>query len=246
MNIHFQRLFFHLRHAMPSFLSKVLGRKKKDDKDEPPRVVRDSTGESLLGDKFVEVSPTVSPTAAQFTETDELGVRGRDNENGRFSLFRIRSGPTSPSSLAVNKRVEGEVPVLSLNLTLPHANESSASPRALGVIFDADPDAQNILPEVVIGEKRLTPQETLVLVRACSHAIKVRGVFNQSPLSFRALLIYYSRPGDSRDHASPLVFCLSGRSTQINFIVHTIIGSKSCDYHTRSIISNHSYFGVRV
>jgi hypothetical protein len=162
---------------MPSFLSKVLGRKKKDDKDEPPRVVRDSTGELLLGDKFVEVSPTVSPTAAQFSETDELGLRGRDNENGRFSLFRIRSGPTSPSVTA-NKRVEGEVPLLSLNLTLPGSNESSTSPRALGVIFDADPDAQNILPESVIGERRLTPQETLVLVGACSQAIKVRGMFN--------------------------------------------------------------------
>lgn len=166
---------------MPSFLSKVFGR-KKDEKDAHPYQSRPSDG-SLLEGKFEVVSPTISPTIANFPE----GAHGKGNgshangkssglnayyskdKDGAFGLFKARSR-TLPADAP---QKSSDLPLLSLNLPGPKEDSNS---RALGVVFEADPDAHVLLSDTVIGERRLTPLETLVLVRACSQAITARGV----------------------------------------------------------------------
>lgn len=149
---------------MPSFLSKVFGR-KKDDKDSPRRVA--DTG--LLDGKF----EAVSPSATKFPEVaNERQTRHKEKESP-FNVFRSKSRPSSPES---KKDRRGEVPHLSLDL--PGLRDEEAS-RELGLVFDADPESQ-VLSEDVIGRRRLSPLETLVLVRACSEAIIARGTLCNS------------------------------------------------------------------
>ncbi|KAJ7578693.1 hypothetical protein C8J56DRAFT_354541 [Mycena floridula] len=144
---------------MPSFLSKVFNR-KTEDKEPSPRA---SNG-SLLDGKFEAISPTVSPTQEKFAEVQkkEKG-KGKDG----FSLLnRTKSGS------AVNQNSD-KAPHLSLNLSGPKDESGS---RALGAVFEADPEAQILVPDSLIGERRLNPLETLILVRACSQAITAHGL----------------------------------------------------------------------
>ncbi|KXN85933.1 hypothetical protein AN958_10694 [Leucoagaricus sp. SymC.cos] len=151
---------------MPSFLSKVFGR-KKDGKGSPPSRGRGSDG-SLLDGKFEAVSPTVSPSAAEFPEN---AVKANEKEkDGAFGLFKAKSRPSRPSSPEPSKKEN--LPQLSLVLPVP---KEDAQAHALGVVFEADPDAQ-ILNDETIGKRRLTPLEALVLVRTCSQAIIARGL----------------------------------------------------------------------
>lgn len=168
---------------MPSFLSKVFGRSKKEEKKDK----RASQG-SLLEGKFEAVSPTVSPSATHFDQAqaipevsqskdkdkDKDSNESKDKESAGFiSLFRPKSRPSAdPSSTGGAKR-SNEVPHLSLNLSTKEADNK----RALGVVFEADPDAYAVLNEEVIGERRLTSAETLLLVRACSQIIIERGAY---------------------------------------------------------------------
>lgn len=161
---------------MPSFLSKVFGR-KKDDKDTSPRAARPS--ESLLEGKFEEVSPTVSPSATKFPEIAANGKsnghgNGKDKEkdSGFSNLFKSKSRAASTDRPQKNS----DQLTLPLSLNFSEAGQADASSRALGVVFDADPDAQILLTDAVIGERRLSPAETLTLVRACSQAITARGM----------------------------------------------------------------------
>ncbi|RDB18230.1 hypothetical protein Hypma_000622 [Hypsizygus marmoreus] len=146
---------------MPSFLSKVFGR-KHHDKDSPRSPGRASDS-SLLEGKF----EAVSPSATKFPEV----TNGKSEAKGKEkdALFRAKSRPASPG--ATEKR--SDYPHLSLNLPLPKDDSSS---RALGVVFEADPDAQILLSDSAIGDRRLNPLETLSLVRACSEAITTRGL----------------------------------------------------------------------
>ena len=98
--------------------------------------------------------------------------RGREKEKekekekeGPFSLFRTKSRPTSPPP--DTHKAASDAPHLTLNLPVPKEERS----RALGVVFEADPNDTSTLPDNVIGERRLTPLETLLLVKACSQAI---------------------------------------------------------------------------
>lgn len=149
---------------MAAFLSKVFPRKK--DKDATNK--RNSSS-SLLEGKFEAVSPTVSPSAAQFSESaQQLKERGREKEKEKesgFSLFRPKSRPLSPTS--DTRKSVSDAPHLTLNLPVPKEERS----RALGVVFEADPNDTSTLPENVIGERRLNPLEALLLVKACSTAI---------------------------------------------------------------------------
>ncbi|KAL0952885.1 hypothetical protein HGRIS_007104 [Hohenbuehelia grisea] len=157
---------------MPSFLSKVFGR-KKDEKDHS-----DGKKEpSLLEGKFEAVSPTVSPTAAKFSENAGT-VRGKDKEKEKekdkdkdfgFGLFKVKSGPSQPES---STQTRAETPHLSLNL--PNLKDESTS-RPLDSLFEADPGASLLLSDAEIGQRRLTPPDTLQLVRACAQAISTRG-----------------------------------------------------------------------
>lgn len=143
---------------MPSFLSKVFGRKKSDDK-------RASNG-SLLEGKFEAVSPNVSPTADNFTGTPHGNGHAKDS----FTLFKTKSRTLLTPEQPHEPRID--LPQLSLHLPGPKDDSNS---RALGVVFEADPDAQILLPESVIAKRRLTPLEALILIRACSQAITERG-----------------------------------------------------------------------
>ncbi|KAG6900189.1 hypothetical protein C0993_001705 [Termitomyces sp. T159_Od127] len=144
---------------MPSFLSKVFGR-KKDDKESPHRVA----DTELLDGKF----ESVSPSATKFPEVANERLPRHKEKDSPFNVFRSKSRPSSPESK--DRRVE--VPHLSLNL--PGLRDEEAS-RELGVVFDADPESST-LSEEAIGRRRLNPLETLILVRACSDAIIARGL----------------------------------------------------------------------
>ena len=158
---------------MPSFLSKVFGRKKQDDNESSREQGHGRVSDaSLLEGKFEAVSPTVSPTASNFIEAYANGkANGKDKEKDfGFSLFKTKSGSSFPDD---SSKKRYNLPHLSLNLPGPKVESNS---RALGVVFEADPDAQILLPDSVIGERRLNPLETLILVRACSQAITARGM----------------------------------------------------------------------
>jgi hypothetical protein len=156
-------------HAMPSFLSKVFGRKKQDDKDSSGH----GSDPSLLEGKFEAVSPNVSPTAEKFvdgTSTKDKEDKQKPKDKGKdnpFSLLKSKSATSSPD---VTTKSE---PFSHLTLNLPGLKDDDNA-RALGVVFEADP-SQLVLSDAIIGSRRLTSLETLVLVRACSQAIMARG-----------------------------------------------------------------------
>lgn len=160
---------------MPSFLSKVFARKKDEEKSS--RSGKRSSVASLLEGKFEAVSPTISPSATNFAESasrskEKEKAKEHDKDVGKdtgFSLFRSRSRPVSP--LPESPKSIPEVPRLTLNLPVPKEERS----RALGVVFEADPDDRSTLPDALIGERRLSPLEALLLVKACSGAIVEHG-----------------------------------------------------------------------
>ncbi|KAI0370977.1 hypothetical protein BV20DRAFT_966087 [Pilatotrama ljubarskyi] len=158
---------------MAAFLSKVFPRKKEKDSN------KRASASSLLEGKFEAVSPTVSPSAAKFDEAPQKPkARGREKEKEKdkekekesgFSLFRPKSRPLSPPPDA--RKTVSDAPHLTLNLPVPKEERS----RALGVVFEGDPDDIAVLPDNVIGERRLNPLEALLLVKACSSAIIANG-----------------------------------------------------------------------
>ncbi|GBE87016.1 predicted protein [Sparassis crispa] len=147
---------------MPSFLSKVFTR-KRDEKDTSRK--RSSVA-SLLEGKFEAVSPTISRSAAQISEPTQSKEKEKEKDAG-FSLFRAKS-PVSPND---SSKSTSDAPHLTLNLPVPKEEKS----RALGVVFEADPEDRRILSDSVVGERRLSPLEALLLVKACSTAIVERG-----------------------------------------------------------------------
>ncbi|KAF5353537.1 hypothetical protein D9756_007832 [Leucocoprinus leucothites] len=151
---------------MPSFLSKVFGR-KKDGKGSPPSRGRGSDG-SLLEGKFEAISPVDSPSAAEFPNNAPK-ANGKERD-GTFGLFKVKSRPSRSSSPEPNKKEN--LPQLSLVLPVP---KEDAQTRALGVVFETDSDAQ-ILTDDAIGKRTLTPLEALILIRTCSQAIVARGL----------------------------------------------------------------------
>lgn len=158
------------KHAMPSFLSKVFGRKKEDGTDGPKSPKQRKSNPSLLEGKFEAVVTPQTPVATNFAEVHGGQSNKQQDKEGGFALFRAKSRPQSPQ-LPSNKRLE-DLPTLSLNL--PGQKEENGS-RALGVVFEGD-ERQAMLDESVIGAKRLSPNETLTLVRACSQVITERGM----------------------------------------------------------------------
>lgn len=156
---------------MPSFLSKVFAR-KKDEKDASHPHKRTSAA-SLLEGKFEAVSPPASPSAINVTQAQPAQPSPREEKKEKekevgFSLFRTRSPrPTSPKTDAPKP----ELPALTLNL----AEEKGKETRQLGAVFETDAVDRGVLPDNVIGERRLNPYEALNLVKACSAAIVDRG-----------------------------------------------------------------------
>jgi hypothetical protein len=147
---------------MPSFLSKVFGRKKEDAADVPTSPKGHKSHPSLLEGKFEAVVTPASPTAANFAVAQQ---QPKDKDGG-FALFKIRS---RQSNSPLSKPTE-EFPTLSLNL--PGQKEENGN-RVLGVVFEGD--RLPVLDDSVIASKRLDPIEALTLVRACSQVIIERG-----------------------------------------------------------------------
>lgn len=141
---------------MPSFMSKVFGRKKEDGKEKA--LSTRQSHQSLLEGKFEDVRPPPIVT------TDESSTR-----EGSFALFRTKSRPVKSPGSPVPRLAE--LPTLSLNL--PGQRDENNS-RSLGVVFEGDRDV--VLDDSVIGLKRLTPAETIALVKACSQVITERGM----------------------------------------------------------------------
>ncbi|KAH0834127.1 hypothetical protein J3R83DRAFT_11417 [Lanmaoa asiatica] len=178
---------------MPSFLNKVFGYKKNDDKEaaHPTRGVSDN---ALLDGKYEAILPILSPTAPTFTEAQPTKDLDRD---AGFSVFR-------PKSRGVFQKLAQKHPqaVPHLTLQLPGPKEKLDS-RPLGVVFEADPDSQTVLDDAVIAAKRLNPLEALILIRACAQAITERGLetlgimhphwFSSSPDVQRKLISLFIR-----------------------------------------------------
>ena len=154
---------------MPSFLSKVLGRKKGDDNDSQKR----RSSANLLDGPFEDVSPSVSPSMATFPESQAEDIRGRESANTvkAKGLFRSKSRSRARSP-PVRRSSEPEIPHLSLSLN------PTRDYKGLDALFEVDPDASITLSDVVLGKKRLSPEETLALIQACARAIVERGKTN--------------------------------------------------------------------
>ena len=153
---------------MPSFLTKVFGR-KKDDKEvaSPPTTNKRLSQPSLQEGKYGPASPAVSPSTSRFP--DLLSQSSAHAKENPLSLFRSRSrNPDQPRTSNVSS-----APVPHLTLNLPVTKEEKTP--ALGVVFEADQEGGSLLTDDVIGNRRLSPQETLSLVKACSSAIVDRG-----------------------------------------------------------------------
>ncbi|KIJ18361.1 hypothetical protein PAXINDRAFT_9438 [Paxillus involutus ATCC 200175] len=151
---------------MPSFLNKVFGYKKQDDKD-ASRSPNEASDNALLDGKYEAISPVLSPTTIAFA--DGQGSRDIEREVG-FSLFKPKSRVRVQKATQKGQRA---VPQLSLHLPGPKENYDS---RTLGVVFEADPHLLIVLDDVVIGAKRLNPLEALILLRVCSQAVAERGL----------------------------------------------------------------------
>ncbi|KAJ6501705.1 hypothetical protein C8R47DRAFT_1008447, partial [Mycena vitilis] len=152
---------------MPSFLSKVFGRKKDDTKTDAQPQPRPSSDASLLEGKF-EAVPKVSSPATPHFEVSPDSPKEKDRD--AFGLFKSKSNRTPTEQPAAHGRALD----WHLSLNLPGPKEEST--RALGVVFEADPDAQILLPESVIAERRLSPLEAFLLVQACSQKISAHGL----------------------------------------------------------------------
>ncbi|EPQ55709.1 hypothetical protein GLOTRDRAFT_105675 [Gloeophyllum trabeum ATCC 11539] len=192
---------------MPSFLTKVFGR-NKDDKEAQRQSKRASVQSSLLEGKFEAVSPTVSPSATDFAERSQENekLKQKEKDGGIQGIFRAKSRTTSPTT----EPKPLEPPHLSLNL--PGLKDERSS-RPLGSVFDASPDGGSVLSESVIGERRLTPAEALVLVRTCSQAIVERGL---ETLGIMHPHWYSSSPDVQRRLISQFILSLSSDSTVNN------------------------------
>ncbi|KAG8215454.1 hypothetical protein J3R82DRAFT_9070 [Butyriboletus roseoflavus] len=145
---------------MPSFLNKVFGYKKNDDRD-AARPTREASDSTLLDGKYEAIPPVLSPSAATFAEAQS---------SRELSFFTSKS--RAASQKPAQKRPEAAP---TLTLRLPGLKENLDS-RALSVVFEADPDSQTILDDAVIAAKRLNPLEALILIRACAQAITERGL----------------------------------------------------------------------
>lgn len=149
---------------MPSFLSKVFGRKKSDDKDSAtPRPVKRTSDPSLLEGKFEAIPSTTSPSTLKFPEDIHASEKGKvkEGDKGRpFGLLRSRSKPqpTSPTTDAPH-----------LTLRLPGAVDKNGDSLVTSFNQQADETDDSSLT------RRLTPEETLSLIEACSKAIVERG-----------------------------------------------------------------------
>lgn len=208
---------------MPSFLSKVFGRKRQDGKEA-------STGRpsysTLLDGKFEAISPNVSPSAANFPDGIYAKEKDKDKD-ATFTLFRSKSRQTT----AEGTSSKSAAPHLTLDLS---GSKTAATSPALDVVFDSD--SNGLLSDSFIGERRLTPAETLKLVQACSQAITARGQ-NKHCYFIHMSLTFRPRPRSPGDHASALVLRLPRNPAQTHLPLSQIPHALPRTTHALSDIS---------
>ena len=191
---------------MPSFFNKVLRRKKDEDHV------------SLLDGKFEEISPTPSPSATEFPELKTNGnPRGRGTERTDSRLrtfFRSRSRAASPTSPTRSKpRKIEELPPLPLNLFTEIAQD----------------DSQYLLTEQQLGERKLTANEAVELVKVCSQAIKDQGALLSLLLAPHSH--HPSRFGNPWHYDSPLVLGLTPRPATTYFYFPSLSHRSQSAFH---------------
>ena len=148
---------------MPSFLSKVFGRKKSDDKDSATsRSVRRTSDPSLLEGKFEAVPSTLSPTSPKFSEGLRASEKGKDKDGDRGRQFPLKSKSKPPPSSPAN-----DAPHLTLRLPGTADNNEDSLAASFSPLVN-ETHGSNLT-------RRLTPVETLSLIEACSKAITERG-----------------------------------------------------------------------
>lgn len=168
---------------MPSFLSKVFGRKKDEQTNghssapAQAQPKHKASNPSLLEGKFEQiVTPETPiqtnfgnalPNAAPAVSSPLSKVTSRDA--GGFGLFRSKSRPVSPQT--THKPLD-ELP--SLTLALP-TQQGDTDGNGLGVDFEGE-NKLPVLEESVIGAKRLSVEECKQLVEACAKVILERGL----------------------------------------------------------------------
>ncbi|KAF8630094.1 hypothetical protein AX17_005492 [Amanita inopinata Kibby_2008] len=150
---------------MPSFLSKVFGRRRQDEKD-------DHASDGVLGERYEAISPTVSPSAAQFPDLMANGGSKEKEKDSNFALFK----PRSRGAASEPHQKPDTAPHLALNLPSSFPRIENSTTHALDVVFEADIDSRVLLTDAVIGERRLNPAEALVVVRICAQSISARGL----------------------------------------------------------------------
>jgi hypothetical protein len=184
---------------MPSFLSKVFGRGKKHDEKS-----RDAPS-SPLGGKFEAVR--LSPGPPSLNENGDKSANGKE-----------KTSPTREMKLT-------EAPLLSLNLS---GIQDASSSQPSSAVFDADPDSRVLLPDSVIGAKRLSPSETLALVKTCGQAITERGLetlglmhphwYSASPEVQRKLISHFLQSLSSGGSSTTTGLSTSGRfQSEVHF-----------------------------
>jgi hypothetical protein len=152
---------------MPSFLSKVFGR-KKDDKDltspTSPSTEKRSSAPNLLEGRHETVSPNTSPSTARFPDNARLNAT--HSKDSPLGLFR-------PKSKNVDQPRKGHANETSApHLTLNFPIQRQTSNRTLDVVFESATEESGSL---ALGERRLSPAETLKLLQACSRTIIEHG-----------------------------------------------------------------------
>ena len=149
---------------MPSFLSKVFGRKKSEDREHTtPRSVKRTSDPSLLEGKFEAIPSTLSPSSLGFPEDLHGSDKGKDREGDKPRSFGLRKSSSKPQTTSPTS----DAPHLTLRL--PGTTEKNDDPFVSSFNPQANETDDSILT------RRLTPEETLSLIEACSKAITERG-----------------------------------------------------------------------
>jgi hypothetical protein len=181
---------------MPSFLSKVglFSSRKKTEPAPPPATsssfkakTRPSVSSSLIDNqKFESISTPTSPAAAEFAERAQEKAKSPGKDKGKESAKGSFFRPKSPR-LSAHKKEETTKDIPQLSLNLGGLQENGNTDTSLDAALGLRNDAPNLLDWKTLGEKRLTPEETLTLVQACAHIVKARGTTPLNNFDFQLL-----------------------------------------------------------
>lgn len=143
---------------MPSIFSRLLGKRKHAERT------------SLLDGEKYEVVPK-STSRADSTQRPKIKLKEQMVKGQSTHGLWKRSSSSVPR--LYEQKLAESVPILSLSLPEPKGEEKKS--QGLGVVFEGITDGPMKQDDEALGEKRLTPSETLVLVQKTSEVICERG-----------------------------------------------------------------------